>query len=140
MDESITTNVQLINLAKKIDLPLNAVIYKDLLDNEPFQDGAYILNMQDSTEGGGTHWIGLYIKYPDAYYFDSFGVVPPLEVINWCNSNKVKKIIVSYKQIQRSQYGHCGQYTLAFLHAMHNGHSPYLKRYQKFLNEYNIED
>lgn len=140
MEESTTTNVQLMNLAKKMSLPLNAVIYKDLLDNEPFQDGAYILNMQSSTDGGGTHWIGLYVKYPESYYFDSFGIVPPLEVINYCANNGIKKIIVSDKQIQRSQYGHCGQYTLAFLHAMHKSRGPYLKRYQKFLNEYNIED
>jgi hypothetical protein len=141
MEDSTTTNVQLMNLAKKMGLPLNAVVYKDLLDNEPFEDGAYILNMASSTDSnGGTHWIGLYVKYPDAYYFDSFGVVPPLEIIKYCKDNGIKKIIVSDKQIQRSQYGRCGQYTLAFLYAMHKGRGPYLKRYQKFLNEYNIED
>ena len=54
------TNVDLENMADKLGLPIVGVFSKDELigdDKAPRQIGSYYINMQDSTEGNGTHWI-----------------------------------------------------------------------------------
>ena len=37
------------------------------------KDGAYIINL-DEYENVGTHWIALFCKKKEIFYFDSFGV------------------------------------------------------------------
>ena len=42
------------------------------------QDGGYIINMQSSRKGTGTHWVSLFIIRNNAYYFDLFGGPPSI--------------------------------------------------------------
>jgi hypothetical protein len=58
---------------------------------------------------------GLYIDYSDACYWDSFGMVPPLDVSKLC---KNKRLIYNKDQIQNLNQEACGYYCLAFLHFM----------------------
>ena len=44
------------------------------------KDGCYIINLQSSTSGLGTHWTALFIVCEYAYYFNSFGAPSPIEV------------------------------------------------------------
>ena len=71
------TNVDLENMADKLGLPIVGVFSKDELigdDKAPRQIGSYYINMQDSTEGNGTHWIFAKIfESGHGLYFDSFG-------------------------------------------------------------------
>lgn len=39
--------------------------------------GAYIINIQSSEDGSGTHWVSLYLAKKKAFYSDSFGLPPP---------------------------------------------------------------
>ena len=122
MDSSRTTNHQLAHLAKRYGIPLNDICSKDHLNlNEP-SPGGYIVNMQDSNDGNGTHWVALWLERISgkhmACYFDSFGIDPPLDVINFCCRFGAKKIISSTKEIQNINGGHCGQYCIDFLRHM----------------------
>ena len=54
-DEALS-NFDLQDLALKYNLPLIGVYSKDELPKK-IQVGSYYVNMQDSTEGNGTHWI-----------------------------------------------------------------------------------
>ena len=41
--------------------------------------GAYVVNMDDSDSiKGGTHWIAIIYLNKTKFYFDSYGVMPPL--------------------------------------------------------------
>ena len=93
LSHSSTTGNELIKYAKKNNIPLRRVCFKDKLNDEPPCSGGYIINMADSTEHG-THWIALYLakytmsvftkpnngKHCQAIYFDSFGKEPPIAI------------------------------------------------------------
>ena len=44
-----------------------------------------ILNL-DSSSGDGTHWVMWFTKGKDKFYFDSYGVQPPSELIAYLKS------------------------------------------------------
>ena len=51
-----TSNFDLEDLAQKYNLPLVGIFSKDELSKQ-IQVGSYIINLQDSTEGSGSHWV-----------------------------------------------------------------------------------
>lgn len=138
MNNSLTTNEELINLAKKFNIPLNAVVSKDHLYDMFPQKGGYIVNMEDSDAGNGTHWVCIWFNGPGdiPLYFDSFGIDPPMAVIDfmkkWHN-----KCIFSTKEIQNINSGFCGQYCLYFLHQMSKNKGKVDKKYKNFVDLFN---
>ena len=54
----------------KIDL---VVVMKDELIKIKPISGNYIINLESSKDGNGTHWMGLKIENVDCIYFDSYG-------------------------------------------------------------------
>ena len=83
----------------------------------------YIINMQNSTDGGGTHWVALFYNFPlYSIYFDSYGYVPPLEI-------EFKPYIFNDKEIQDYNASSCGYYCIGFI-----------KFLNKLKNKYNSFD
>jgi hypothetical protein len=75
------TNVQLKNVAKHYKVNLEQVLMKDELRSYTIKPNSnYIINLQSSTVGNGTHWTSISTTKSHAFYFDSFGAPPPLEV------------------------------------------------------------
>ena len=138
MNSSRTTDAQLERLAHKFHVPLNAICNKDLLRNYQPCKGGYIMNMQDSTAGSGTHWCSIYLEKPGkCAYFDSFGIIYPLAVEEFAKRFGCTKILVSHKEIQNINGGHCGQYCVSFLAFMsHHKHIPFNRRYQLFIDRF----
>lgn len=145
---SLTTDVELFKKAEKYSIDLNAIVFKDQLRDFGglFRKGGYIINMANS-DSMGTHWVCFWIddaKKNDAVaYFDSFAVLPPIEVRNALKKIALK-ILVSDKQIQNINSGWCGIYCLFFLWFMQNHSNPHSgstgvritleKRLEMFLN------
>jgi hypothetical protein len=76
----------------------------------------------DSAQGEGTHWVGLYTCHPDYdYYFDSFGVDPPEEVLTFVKSDK-KKLVVNDIQIQSITSPNCGYFVVETLKQLDEGY------------------
>lgn len=69
-----------------------------------------IVNL-DLNKNNGTHWVCYSINSEKCYYFDSFGVDPPIELIKYLN----KDIEISTFQIQKFNTHHCGYYCLLVL-------------------------
>lgn len=138
MNESLTTNHQLEKLAKKFNIPLNAVVSKDQLNYMIPQKGGYIVNMEDSTEGDGSHWVSIWFNKIDepALYFDSFGIDPPIAIMDFMNQWN-SKCIFSTKEIQNINSGFCGQYCLLFLHQMSKNKGKLKNKYNNFINRFN---
>jgi hypothetical protein len=86
-------------IISKNELPTNA-------------SGNYILNLEDSTKGNGTHWVSAIFHDDYVIYFDSFGVICPTIVETVANK---RKIYYNMKQIQDYDSTACGYYCLAFL-------------------------
>jgi hypothetical protein len=102
------SNIQLEELIKKFNLPLNDIIMRDEADKIN-EDGFYIINL-DTSKGNGSHWTSLYYHPLQSYYFDSFGFVPPFDV---------EDVIIPYihnnKDIQDYDSDACGWYCIAFI-------------------------
>jgi hypothetical protein len=106
-----TSNFDLEELAKKYKLPLITVCSKDELPKK-IQVGSYIINLQDSTEGNGTHWVLAKIfDRKNALYFDSFGQPLPLEVLDFLKH--YKPVPYSNRHIQNIDSSRCGLYCIA---------------------------
>lgn len=139
MNNSMTTSNQLIRLCKKFGIPLNEICSKDQLHNFIPSGGGYIVNMQDSDEGHGTHWVAIWIPpwKNECIYFDSFGIAPPIAVMEFC-ARWSNNLTCSTKEIQNINGGHCGQYCVHFLYYM--SHSPQKKNvdetFRQFLSNY----
>ena len=65
----------------------------------------------------GSHWVSLFVKGQNCVYFDSYGVEPPLEVIQF---TKHKNMVFNKDRIQSLNQNCCGYYAVAFLHFMTN--------------------
>lgn len=108
---------------ENICFPFNlnvVVLTKDQLKKIPLHssekiDMNFIINMQNSNDGNGTHWIALRLKNNQCSYFDSFGMVPPQEIVDFCKRIVKSSLTYSTKQIQHMKQTSCGFYCIAFL-------------------------
>ena len=80
------SNFELENAVKKLKIPsFRGVFLLDTLPRKPNKKECGIVNF-DKSGGPGTHWAGSYKNGKTKVYFDSYGVQPPLEVINYLGS------------------------------------------------------
>jgi hypothetical protein len=132
----LLSNVDLKYLYNKFNIPINDILNKDLFDNitTPLI-GNYIINLQDSDAGNGTHWVGLILNTKNAIYYDSFGFSIPNDIIHFIYKyNKNSKIIYSTDHIQHKNSILCGWYTMYF-HYLFNNKKQY--NYKKLINLHN---
>ena len=109
--DEATSNLDLEHLAKKLKLPLVMVCSKDELPDKTYI-GSYYVNLENSTEGEGSHWCLVKIfDTKNALYFDAFGQSFPIEVSNFLK--KYKPVPYSNRHIQDIDSSRCGLYCVA---------------------------
>ena len=75
-----------IDAAKNLSLSgFRGVFLTDILHNNTKLNECGILNL-DSSSGDGTHWVMWFKNGKDKFYFDSYGVQPPSELIFYLKS------------------------------------------------------
>ena len=80
------SNLEIIDAAKKLPLDgLRGVFLRDTRPTKTKLNECGILNL-DSSSGDGTHWVMWFKKGKDKFYFDSYGVQPPSELIAYLKS------------------------------------------------------
>ena len=117
MITELLSNLDLIDYCKKLKIQLNGIYSKDIFNTIKPQLGCYIINLQDSNKGNGTHWTCLIIKSKSScIYFDSFGITMPYDLICFVKRlNPKMKIYYSIDQIQHIDSIYCGWFCLFFL-------------------------
>lgn len=97
------------------------IVMKDQLKFVPANAENIIINLANSGEHG-THWVCSFNdnKTKNVYYFDSFGIYPVQEVLDWCKKTKKKYLYYSNEQFQDINHAYCGEWCLYFLYAMQN--------------------
>jgi hypothetical protein len=119
------SDTQIENLAKRMDIPLAGVFFKDELPKKLQLNRGYIINMsnafdEEGKENEGTHFVALQLRtYPNktiGLYFDPFGVPQPKEVSDAVIRTIGHDIPNTTKDIQSLMNGACGYYCLAWLH------------------------
>ena len=120
------TNFDIEELCNRLDLDLVLIDCKDKLKEYPIQIGSYYINLQDSDEGEGTHWVYARVYEDDdqfrlesdnyngivsCLYFDPFGLDMPKDVSEYFNN--FKPIPYNNRQIQNIRSTQCGWYCVA---------------------------
>lgn len=113
------SNIEIINLCKLYKLNLQNVVMKDELKLVSPKSGLYIVNMQSSDDGNGTHWVAVIFERSKCFYFDSFAAEPPLEVIEFIH-RRVNKYAYNCKRIQDLSSDYCGFFCIALSIYLHN--------------------
>lgn len=95
------------------------VFMRDTLPNKPNKNESIVLN-HDSIKNRGTHWTALVKVGNVAYYFDSFGKLPPPnELLRYLSSKT--RLYYNYKRCQEFETVVCGHLCLKFLHDFWDG-------------------
>ena len=103
------SNLEIIDAAKKLSLDgFSEVFLRDTLPTKTKLNECGILNL-DSSSGDGTHWVMWFKKGMDKFYFDSYGMQPPSELIVYLMS----PIFYNSERVQQNGEVFCGH--LCFL-------------------------
>ena len=122
------TNFELLDAVKKLKIKkLRGIFMRNELPRRPLNRESGILNL-DGVSGRGTHWVCWYKNKPegDNFYFDSFGVQPPNELIEYFSS----PILYNTEKIQPDGEVVCGHLCLFVLCRLSRG-----ERFQKIIND-----
>jgi len=101
---------------------LNGIFSRDTLKRTIKKSECAIINLDDSISPG-THWVCYY----NNYYFDSFGLPPPIEVVKY-----IKDIQYNDIQYRNTKSVLCGFYCLYFLKRLDDGYKIYNILYKDF--------
>ena len=116
-------------ILKAQKIKLNGVCMKDELPSK-LKNGFYVINLQSSNDGNGTHWTALYYSSKHSFYFDPFGFLAPIEI-----EQKLKSYLYNDKQIQNLKSTACGYYCIAFIIFMNERKNKKLG-FDIFINEF----
>ena len=95
----------------------------------------YIINL-DSKIGTGTHWVSVIIEPNRLLYFDSFGLIPPYELINLRS-----EYYYNFLQYQPIKSLLCGYYCLYFLNEFNKLEKlDSIKKFNKFIEPIKKKD
>ena len=123
------TALDIDEVARKLKLPLAGIFARDRIHSKDLVKPIdfRVINL-DSYDGPGTHWVCL-ITYTarasrKAYYYDSYGVVPPVEVEQFLNPRPLARARPYDIYFQRDQLQHnsnlCGWFVLKFAYDIYN--------------------
>ncbi len=119
------SNFDLLDAVKKIKIPrFRGVFVRDSLPKKANEQECGILNLDDSS-GNGTHWVAWVKRGENKYYFDSYGIQPPQELIQYLQ----RPILYNSERIQPDGEVFCGHLCLYVLKQMSLG-----KHLQEIIN------
>ena len=122
IENKALSNYELIEYIKQLKIKhFRGVFMRDDLPKKKRTKECGIVNLADSLSDG-THWVCYFNNLPSAaaqeqnYYFDSYGLPPPLEIVEYLGDNLEYNIY----QIQKSGQI-CGHLCLYFLNRITKG-------------------
>jgi len=105
------TNYQIEDVAKHYHVPLIDCCMKDELPHL-LKDGYYIINLESTTQGDGTHWTALIVMSSIAVFMDSFGAPPSTEIVDFVKKRKGIHLAFNNEIIQDLDSENCGYFCL----------------------------
>ena len=106
------SNFDIEEICQQYGVPLVGVFMKDELPSQ-LCDGNYIINLQSSTEGNGTHWTALVIDKTNAFFMDSFGAYPSQDIVKFVRKRKGLHLGYNNWIIQNIDSNFCGYFCIA---------------------------
>ena len=109
------SNYDLQELGTFFHIPVIVCMKDELKFSKPSPISNFVINLESSSQGNGSHWLALCIKNKDCSYFDSYGMLPPEEIIAFCKKIKGSHLSYNTKEIQSMTSSTCGLYCFAFI-------------------------
>ena len=120
-------NFELKDAVKKLKIPyFRGVFLLDTLPKKPNKKECGIVNF-DKSGGPGTHWVAWYKNGKTKIYFDSYGVQPPNDIIQYVR----KSIRYNTDQVQPVGEVFCGHLCLYVLKELSVG-----QEFRNILNKF----
>ena len=123
IENKALSNHELIGYIKQLKIKhFRGVFMRDDLPKKKRTKECGIVNLADSLSDG-THWV----CYFNHYYFDSYGLPPPLEIVEYLGENsalseQLPKVDLEYNIYQIQKSGQiCGHLCLYFLNRITKG-------------------
>ena len=126
----MSTNIELINIAKSLCIPNFYCIMIDELDKvllTSWKGNEYscfpisiICNLQDSSENG-SHWVMCFINLKSKIFYCSYGSPIPTKIKAFLMTLNSLPILSSNFQIQDFNENTCGYYCLLILYLLNEG-------------------
>ncbi|GMF36778.1 unnamed protein product [Phytophthora lilii] len=110
----ITSDHDLIELAKQLDVRLDGILALSEIKEPLPAKGSYIILLR--VDGGTGHWVCL----NDGHYFDSMGVGPP---------SILGELPYNEKQYQGTYVEYCGPWCLIWLYTQQHNRQDLLKNF-----------
>ena len=124
------SNIELADAAKKLKIPhFKGVFVRDELPSSAAKNECGILNLDDSS-GNGTHWVAWFKRGDNKFYFDSFGLNPPEELVKYLKS----PVYYNSERIQPDGQVFCGHLCLYMSTELSNSRGEINKTYQSIIN------
>ena len=112
------SNFDIEEIANHYNLDVQIIMKDELKNMKPINTN-YIINLESSTMGNGTHWMALKIQDKNCVYCDSYGMLPPEEIISFCKRISKSHLTYNTKEIQDINAQTCGFFALAFILFLH---------------------
>ena len=111
------SNLELLEAARKLKIPnFRGVSLRDALPTTPKKKECGILNLDDTT-GSGTHWVAWYKNGTEKKDFDSYGLQPPNELVDYL----APPILYNTERVQPYDQVFCGHLCLYVLKQLGGG-------------------
>jgi len=128
----LLSNFDLLDICKELNINIIQVDSKININIPPTKDKlcCYIVNLDNTA---GTHWCCFVVYNNNAFYFNPYGVIYPIEIKNFIQRNDIK---MNYNQIQIQalESSGCGYYCIGFLFYA----TKYYNKFQNFQKINNI--
>jgi hypothetical protein len=125
------SNYEIESIAEHYGFPLKDCCMKDELQGSP-KNGYYIINLESSTQGDGTHWTLLIVQPELALFFDSFGAPPSTEIIDFVKKRRGIHMAFNNEIIQDIDSSNCGFFCLYFIWYIEHCRKPLIKAANDF--------
>ena len=116
-------------ICNTLKIPLKGVFMKDEF-KLPLSDGNYVMNLQDSHEGG-SHWVAFIKNKSNIFYHDSYAVIMPQ---NQYDLFKSEQNNIYHNTLQKLSLDttSCGWWSIYFLYYMYYSKGTLQKRFINF--------
>jgi hypothetical protein len=130
-----TSDIQLINMLKNDNKFVGKIYMKDELPDTLEKNKWYIINMESSTDGNGTHWVCFKTpasKEPMIYFDPLIGGDPPIEVLEHAKKSGVQFHMM---EIQHISSTNCGLFCVACI-LSDKGAGSSLDHFKRFVSRF----
>jgi hypothetical protein len=129
------SNFELEHIAQHYGFSLTVLMKDELVNHKP-KSGNYIINLESSSQGNGTHWLSLFVRNKQCFYQDSFGIIPPKEVIDFCK--RIPNSRLAFSEIINTET--CGFFAIGLLiHINRTKNKDIYKSAGEYINQFSYD-